>query len=547
MKMNKNYIQTFIFILVYLFGIYFWSQPYQERKLPYGEYDAMSHFEIADYMAYNDKSVFSLPQYIDVRYGMDNKFAPHKLWYAPTFHSSLAVMEVLGGSRVVSIYLLNTVLATFIIITVYFVINSLFGFLPAILSSLLLIFSPRDFMPYMWGQWPERFAYAFIPIILYCFYKYLITLSKNDNKPIYIYFTALFLGIDLLIHPLVFFHSVAGLVILYAILAVKQKKFIFNFRHVAMSAIIFLIIFLLFPYQTLNIFPRFGIKTTQDVQTQQSQSSFDLARLFHWSLNPKDYAGSVPENYFSFSDMHGLWTLPFLLLGILFLTLRREEKDLFLIAWLISLYFVLHRDIIGKASFLHRSLSATAHIFAPLTAIGIVYAASLLKIPSKYANYLKYGLVAVFIYFLFFVNMAYASKILNKGTYNPNTSDGFFTTLSEPQYQAAEWILENVPSNYNISVLGIPHQPNFLSATAKKIRWSAAISQHVSRFYFLVEDKTEASRRLRNDYIMLDYTMLGPIGDKETFSRMQEMEKNELTNHTLLYNQNNIKVYEYGT
>lgn len=546
MKLNKNYIQTFIFVIIYLFGIYFWSQPYRERKLPYGEYDAMSHFEVADYMAYNDKSIINLPPYIDLRYGMDNRFKPHALWYPPAFHSSLGVMEVIGGQRVLPVFLMNTVMATFITVAVYFVVNSLFGFLPAILSSLLLIFSPRDFMPYIWGQWPERFAYAFVPIILYSFYKYFITYSKNDNKPAYLYFTALFLGINLLVHPLVFFHSVIGIVSLYAVLAIKQKKYVFNLKHVIISAIIFLIIFLIFPYQTFNIFPKFGAKTIQETQNQP-RASFGLSRLFQWSLNPEDYSGSVPPNYFSFSDMHGLWTLPLLLLGILFLALRREERDLFLLAWLIGLYLVLHRDLIGKATFLHRSLSATAHIFAPLTAMGIVYAGALMKSPSKYNNYIKYGLAAVFLYFLFSANMAYASKFLNKNTYNPNTSDGFFTALSEPQYNAAEWILKNVPGDHNISVLGIPHQSSFLSATAKKIRWSAAVSQHVSRFYFLVEDKAEASRRLRNDYIMLDYTMLGPIGDKDTFSRMQEFEKNELANYTLLYNQNGIRVYKYGS
>ena len=88
MKLNRNYIQTFVFILVYLFAIYFWSQPLQERGLPYGEYDAMSHFEVGDYMAYNDKSIVYLPTYIDLRYGRDNDFKPHTLWYAPPFHTS---------------------------------------------------------------------------------------------------------------------------------------------------------------------------------------------------------------------------------------------------------------------------------------------------------------------------------------------------------------------------------------------------------------------------------------------------------------------------
>lgn len=545
MKLNKNYLQTLIFLLVYLFAVYFWSQPYQERKLPYGEYDAMSHFEVADYMAVNDKSFMNLPPYIDLRYGNDNKFKPHTLWYPPPFHTSLGIISVIGGERIVPIFLLNTVMATFIIITVYFVVNSLFGFIPAILSSLLIIFSPRDFMPYLWGQWPERFAYVFIPIILYCFYNYFIAFSKKDNKPLYLYLTALFLGIDMLIHPLAFFHSVFGIIVLYIFLSIKQKKFVFNFKHVIISVIIFFLLFMLFPYQTFNVFPTLGIKN--DASKEQPQKSEILPRLFQWSLNSEDYAGSVPASYFSFREMHGLWILPFLLLGILFLVLRREERDLFLLAWLVSLYLILHRDLVGFAPHLHRSLSATEHIFAPLTAVGAVYLGSFIKLPSSYSKYLKYAIAAVFIYFALSINMAGASKMLNNNTYNPNTADGFFVTLNEQEFQAAQWILENVPSYYNITVLGIPHAPdNLLSLTAKKIRWFAAASQHVSRFFYLMNNQQEILKS-KDWYILLDYTMLGPLNDRETFNKLQELEKTALVNHALVYSQNNIRVYKLGT
>ncbi len=536
MKFNKNYIQTFIFILVYLFGIYFWTQPLQERKLPYGEYDAMSHFEVADYLAYNDKSFVNLPPYIDLRYGLDNKFKPHTLWYPPPFHTALGIMEVIGNERVVPVFLLNAIMASFIIITVYFVINSLFGFLPAILSSLLLIFSPRDFMPYLWGQWPERFAYALVPIILYCFYKYLI---DKERKPLFLYLAALFLGINILIHPLAFFHSVFGLIVLYVFICIKQRKFIFSVKHVSIAAVIFLILFMLFPYQTFNIFPQLFSKPSGD----QNKQSLDLSRLFQWSLNPKDYAGSVPESYFSFTEMHALWTLPFLLLGIILLAWRREERDLFMLAWLVSLYFILHRDILGKASFLHRSLSASAHIFAPLTAIGIVYIASIVKHPSKLNKFLKYGLAVLFIYLALTINMASASKMLNKNTYNPNTQAGFFVSLNEQEFEASQWVLENVPKSYNVTLIGIPYQDNFVSATAKKIRWVAAASQHVTRFYYLLPNKENVVKS-PDWYVMMDYTMVGSLNDKATFDEMQLFEKDILANHTLVYNQNNIRVYK---
>ena len=393
-------------------------------------------------------------------------------------------------------------------------------------------------MPYLWGQWPERFAYAFVPLILYCFYQYFISYSKNENKPIFLYLTSLFLGITILVHPLVFFHSVTGITALYIFLSIKMKKFVFNWKHVLIAAIIFFALFMLFPYQTFNIFPHISFKT---LASDTAKKNSDLSRLFQWSLNPQDFAGSVPAWYFSFREMHGMWTLPFLLLGILFLILRREERDVFLMAWLVSLYLILHRDMIGETTFLHRSLSASAHIFAPLTAIGAVYASSLVKLPSNLSKYLKYIIVAIFLYFIFSVNVAYASQALNKNTYNPYTRDGFFVTLNQDEYQAGQWILDNVASSYNISLLGIPHTENVLDLTAKKIRWLAAISQHVYRFYYLMDNRNEY---IKNNYVLLDYSMLGPLNDKETFNNMQLFEKNNLANHSLVYDKNNIRVYK---
>ncbi|MBS3095915.1 glycosyltransferase family 39 protein [Candidatus Woesearchaeota archaeon] len=538
MKINKNYVQTLIFVLVYLFAIYFWTQPLQDRKVPYGEYDAMSHFEVGDYMAYNDKSFMYLPPYIDIRYGNDNDFKPHTLWYAPTFHASLGLMQVFGGQRIVPIFLMNAILATFVIVTVYFVIRSLFGFLPAILSAILIVFSPRDFMPYIWGQWPERFAYAFIPVILYCFYKYLINYDKKENTPIYLYFTALFSGISFLIHPLAFLHVVFSLILFYIFIAIKNKRLYINANHIIISILIFLILFFMFPYQNFRIFPEFS------GNKEESVFKLSLSRIFSWSPNAEDFIGSVPPSYFSYREMHGLWTLPFLVIGLSVLIINRKERDLLLLAWLIGLYIMLHRDLFGKAEFLHRSLSATAHIFSPIMAIGAIYLINLVKVNFPYKKFVKYGIALIFIYFALSINMPAASKILNKEIYNPYTQSGFFTTLNDAEFQASQWILDNAPKNVNVTVLGIPYQDQVLSATSKKIRWMAAVSQHVTRFYYFREDK-EIILKSPEWYIMLDYTMIGPLNDQETFNFMQDFEKTALSNHTLVYNKDNIEVYKF--
>ena len=103
--------------------------------------------------------------------------------------------------------------------------------------------------------------------------------------------------------------------------------------------------------------------------------------------------------------------------------------------------------------------------------------------------------------------------------------------------------MENIPPDYNITVLGIPSAENVLDATSRKIRWLAAVSQHVNRFFYLRSDQQELLKS-KEWYILLDYTMLGPLGDKETFNKMQELEKTSLANHTLVYNQDSIRVYK---
>ncbi len=96
MKLNKN-VEAIIITLLYLTCLYFWTLPMQKNPMPYGEVDAASHYAIADYTYQSDRSITTLPYYIDKRYGMDNKFKPNTLWYPPPFHTNLAIAAVFGG------------------------------------------------------------------------------------------------------------------------------------------------------------------------------------------------------------------------------------------------------------------------------------------------------------------------------------------------------------------------------------------------------------------------------------------------------------------
>ena len=536
MRINKTYIEVSIFLAVYLFAIYMWTLPFQDNKVPYGEWDAISHWELGDFIAQRDRTFVYLPAFLDYSYGNDNRFKPHTLWYPPPFHTDFAIISAFANDRMVPIFLTNAIFASSILISVFFVIRKLFGFLPAVLSSFMLTFSMRDILPYLWGQWPERFAYAFIPLILYCFYMYYTSYSKENSRPIYLYIMSLLLAIDLFIHPLVFFHSVVGIFVLGAALAIKQKKIPFNLRHIAIFLLLFIVLLAIFPYQSGNVIVSFK----QDTTPEEKKYS-PISRLLQWAPNSKDFVGSVPESYFSFKDMHGLWTMPFLLIGILILAVRRENRDIFLLAWLISLYLVLHRDLVGKFMFLHRSLSATAHIFVPITVIGALSLFSLIELPKIYRYFLKYGAAILVIALTLAYNFPAAYSTLDKAYDSP------FIRINPAEVEVSEWLKDNIDENDNVSVIGPP--PEIM----QKVWWMASYSHRTSHYFegFLTwgtykENRNETVKyHILNDYVVFDYSDIALLSDRSFVEKWLEFEKQNFGNHTLLYNKNNIRVYKY--
>ena len=536
MKISKKYLELSVFFIVYLFALYIWTLPFQDNKVPYGEFDAISHWELGDFISQRDSTFVYLPAFLDYSYGGNNRFKPHTLWYPPPFHTDFAIISAFSNDRMVPIFLTNAIFASSILVSVFFVIRRLFGFLPGILSSFILAFSMRDILPYIWGQWPERFAYTFIPLILYCFYIYYTTYSKEKSKPIYLYIMSLLLAVNMLIHPLVFFHSLVGVLVLGIALAIKQRKIPFNLKHITISLLLFLVLFAVFPYQSGNVIVSF-----QKSGVPEESKYPIIQRLFQWAPNAKDFVGSVPESYFSFKEMHGLWTIPFLLIGLLILVIRRENRDIFLLAWLISLYLVLHRDLIGKFTFLHRSLSATAHIFVPITVIGALSLFSLVKLPKIYKSFLKYGMATLVVVLTLVYNFPPAYSILD-GAY-----DSPLLRLNPAQIEVSEWLKDNIEENQNVSVIG-PFQD-----IMEKVWWMASFSHRTSFFFegFLTWPTFEENREeiiryhLLNDVIVFDYTDISLLADKSFAEQWLAFEKQNMGNHTLLYNKDNIRVYKY--
>jgi len=564
MKINKNYAKASIFIAVYLFAIYIWTLPFQDANVPYGEWDAISHWELADFIAQRDQTFSTLPKFLDYSYGNDNQFKPHTLWYHPPFHVDMAIISAFANDRMIPIFLTNAIFASSILISVFFVINRLFGFLPGILSAFMLIFSMRDILPYLWGQWPERFAYAFIPLILYCFYMYFTNYSNENRNPAYLYIMAILLGANLYIHPLVMFHSIIGIFVLVIILAIKQRKFPLNLKHIGISFFIFLIMAAVFPLQTGNVILSFAKSSTDE-----DKKYAPISTLLRLGPDPDNFVGSVPRMYFSFEKMIGYWgfldentinevntdsnlfkkikvnftNLIFIsfLLGIIVTLYRRGANDLFLLAWLISFYLIMHRDIIGISTFLHRSFSAAAHIIIPIAVIGALQIYTILKIPEKLKQTLKYISAAAIIILTLKFNMPTAYATLD------NAYDSPLLRINGAQVEASEWLKANIDENANVSVIG-PF-PDIM----QKAWWMASYSHRTSFFFegFILwpspgENANETAKyHILNDYVLFDYTDIGLLSGRSLVDKWLNFEKLNMENHKLLYNKDNIRVYKY--
>ena len=211
--MNKVGWKEIIFVMVvYFSSLYIWTLPINE--VPFGEPDAAAHFIFGDYMAQTDLPILKLPYFSSLRYGSVEPSNPGYLWYPPQYHTSLAIMQIIGGERVIPIYLFLAITNSLVAVSFFFLLRKLFGFWTAFLSSGLLFFSVRDYIIHIFGQWPSLLSFAFIPIILYCYYKYTNSyLDKTPNagakpKTIYLVFLFLLMISQFLIHPTGTVHSI---------------------------------------------------------------------------------------------------------------------------------------------------------------------------------------------------------------------------------------------------------------------------------------------------------------------------------------------------
>lgn len=533
--MDKKY-EVIVVVAVFLVGFYLWTLPFQDQKIPYGEGDASINYFLANHMATTDKAIVKLPPSTYTWRLNDRPINPNNyLFYPPQFHTNFAIMQRLNNP-VVGNYFYIALFCSSVFFTVYFLFKRLYGFITALLAGLLILFSFRDQLTFLWGQWGTGITFAFIPLVLYSYYTYTEGVLELKDKRVYVYLMTLVMVFQFLFHPLGFFIALAIMGVYTILLYVKYRKVAFKYKDAIYCTLIFLVLVVAFaPLQIPQITARMdaGIGSTEELPANIGL----LPRIFGWYNFPGGYHG-VPDWYFSFSKMYyGFWMLPFLFIGLAYLALNRRRKDLFVLSTVIAFYLITHLDLIGilLGAKYPRIFYFESIMLYPIIALGVTSVTSFVNF--KHRDKIRCFIIIAFIIAVFAINFRQSYTLLDQ------TYDGM-GRLNTYEIEGIDWINENIKGSY-LLLAGAP--------TFKQQAWTAAlvpenvvVFQENSLLPLVNPDLDKA------EYIIFDYTYLPTLirlgyMSQDMLNLVIAYEHNVTDPAKLVYdNQGIYKVYQLG-
>ena len=396
-------------------------------------------------------------------------------------------------------------------------------------------------MVYLWGQWPQALSFAFTPLALYLFYRYQQSrkksqghtqedVNKKNKDPfqtnVYLYLLALILASQYFFHPQGLMASVITLIFYTIVLWVKYKKRPFCIKNSLIALALFAVVCVAFaPYNLGEFFSQ--LTSTPDEAPKGAQ----FQKLFQWYQGIKNDPG-LPDFYFSYPGSHGgmqdaliaWWTLPLLLLGLLFLFLKRNDESWLYLCFFFAFYLLTRLIVFGKGQKDIRMFAFEAHVFYPIIALGLLSIPSFIPMPNL-KQFAKYGLIVVFIFLAINVNGKMAYSVLKGMENSPQR-------ITPAQFEAAEWIRLNVPEEANIYDVGTLGFEYF----SGKVKWFGALTQR----RIIINDHEIP---LAN-YIVIDYSDGMMLGNQQYLQAINTFEQTNFANATPVYNSEQIKVYK---
>lgn len=527
--------------VIFLVSFYVWTLPIQNNSMPFGEPDQSYHFAWGDYASSVDNYVTSSPPYICWRYyARNDKLGPCSQMYTPPPYINIAISQIIGGERIIPVYIMWAIFSFLGAFALYFLVMRLYGSSYALIAAFGAIFSFRWYMVYLWGQEINTFSFIFIPVIVYSTFRLLESYFKKEFSPLYFFITLFLLLCQYLIHLGAMILSLIIMFTMSAVFLIKYRSLYLNKKIlICFGAAFILIAVVCLPF--LSVYTGYT-----EYATLSGEKFKDLSRLVKWT--PAFDVGFGPQ-FVEFSTEYTLLALIPLLAGILFVLIKRGDKELVLISWLIGMYLALHMDIIGTSEGrVVRFMLAEPQLLFIFVAIGMMFIPSSIKIGEKKRVYLKYAVV--FATCIFFVLTIGAQAKNNLSNAYPEVA-----RITPVQYEASEWINANTPIDAAIYVKG--------PITYAKIRFFQSLSQRFMsdtkdgfiKTNELIENANKNFSRndklLSPDYVLLDYSDLALLQSspeyKQKIDGMMQYEKEVLANNTPVYNKNNIRLYRLNT
>lgn len=517
---------------LFLVYLYLFTLPLQESNVPFGEGDAVHKFGLVDYMVVNDVIPKSVPFFYASWYAYltptDFYAPPNPL---PFFIAPAAIQSFAGQDRFSGVNFYFAFIAGFtVILAVYFLARKLFGFWIALLSGMFLLFPGKTIRAYMWGQRPHHLALSFVPLAIYCLYKYLDGYTKGEEKKLYLMLYGAFVGLGAVFHLQSLIPIGIFTVVYSSYVMIKTKKFPYSLKSAAVCIVFILLI----------LVPHLGGLLGQQHLKEEVGAGIKLQNvdhLFSWFKTPADFPNR--DMYTYSSSNWGLWSLPFFLIGLLILLLRRKKADMVALFFLVAVYLGLHLDVLNLLSQgrITRIIYIDAQIFALLVGIGVIGLPGLIGLKKEARNYARIGLVVLFAVLLFSFSFRPTQQMLAQA-YPP------ITRMTPAQYEAAEWLRANTPEDAVIWARG--------QLTYPKQKWMHMFSHRSIMGYYVDtlekfgEYVKEWPERNTPSHALIDYSDYLLINNREALAALQSVEQ-QFANNTLVYDRNNIRVYELET
>lgn len=514
-------------LAVYLFAMYFWTIPFTDNYLPYGDVDSSTHFALADYMAETNKATYYLPYYFNFSYGDEGG---GKLWYPPQYHTSAATLQKISGQdRVFSIFFFHALAATVLLLTSYLLMKKLYGFLPAITTMVLLIFSIRDIFWYLSGQYPQIMSFGIIPMTVYLAYQLYISKHQKENEDqeknakARGWTIAALLGVSLalqfFIHPQSILMSVIAIGFMSIVLWVKQKQFPYDWHHTLLSitvAGILIAPFYQFPFGGSTIYQGEGGSLPFSLHLEYFSS------LFHW-YGISEVIG-VSKEYYSFKAMHGgVWIIPLFLIGLVFMLLKRRPQDIVYLALLVAFFVGVHDPLLGTGRY-ERYLETEAMVMYPIVVIGLMSVISM--VPKNIRLQLQGAGCIILV-----VVASLTIGVKAKGMMEHQFED--ISRINQPRMDAATWMKNNLPQDADVLVTGTLWYAN------KK--WIQALSLR----HGIWDDKNQFYTM--TDHVFIDFSDAAYIPKdqmQQAYGGVIALDEQLQEHATKLYDKDGIKIYK---